>query len=396
MGRSRVIHLTSLGALRRAASAWDELWWRSEGANPVVRAELVAQWVERFAPGRRFGAVVVEERGCWVAALPLVQRGALGALGVAGLPGNAWSRSGDLLIDPDCDVPAVLKRLAGALRQTGWRLLWLDGVPLASPRWRAFLEATQCLGMAVDCRVHYQAGLIRLCHDQQQFLATLPKKHRTKMARSLRRIAERGPVRLEFLSPSDPEEVEPLLRRAFEIEDRSWKGQGGTSVLRTPGMFEYYVGQARQLARWGHLELAFLWCGEWPASFVYGAAAKGISFWDKIGYDPALRCCTPGQLLQGLVLERLQEDPLRCAVDTMGPVTSALAQWQPDLYPVGRAAVDVDGKIGRVAILACRHAAPWLRWLRGRCATAKGPQVGASTAESSATPPARQPIAADS
>ena len=39
-----------------------------------------------------------------------------------------------------------------------------------------------------------------------------------------------------------------LLRRGFEIEDRGWKATEGTSVLRTPRVFDFFYRQAEQLA----------------------------------------------------------------------------------------------------------------------------------------------------
>ena len=68
------IHLTSVEELRASASAWDDLWWRSEVALPTVRAELLAQWVEQFKPRAQFHALVVADQERWVAALPLVPR----------------------------------------------------------------------------------------------------------------------------------------------------------------------------------------------------------------------------------------------------------------------------------------------------------------------------------
>ena len=50
------IHLTSVADLRAEAAAWDDLWQRSDVSLPLVRAELLAQWVEHFAPRADFHA----------------------------------------------------------------------------------------------------------------------------------------------------------------------------------------------------------------------------------------------------------------------------------------------------------------------------------------------------
>jgi len=71
--KARVLHITSVDQLRSVGAMWDDLWWRSEVTLPTARAELVAQWVEQFAPNRPFHALVVETAGKWTAALPLVE-----------------------------------------------------------------------------------------------------------------------------------------------------------------------------------------------------------------------------------------------------------------------------------------------------------------------------------
>ena len=50
---------------------WDDLWWRSDVSNAAVRADMVAQWLELFARRGDFRALVVENQGQWLAALPL-------------------------------------------------------------------------------------------------------------------------------------------------------------------------------------------------------------------------------------------------------------------------------------------------------------------------------------
>ncbi len=66
--------IDTLDAFRPAAEAWDDLWRRSGVALPTKRAPLLIQWIERFAPHAPFVALVVEENGRWLAALPLVGR----------------------------------------------------------------------------------------------------------------------------------------------------------------------------------------------------------------------------------------------------------------------------------------------------------------------------------
>lgn len=365
MSRPRLVQIISVDEVRDAAPRWDDLWWRSEVTCPAVRAEMVAQWLEQFSPRGNFQALVVEDQGQWAAALPLVHSSLGPLLGTAGTTSNEWSPSGDLLIDPSAPVDTVLEVMVDGLRKIPWPLLWLKDVPSDTPRWEAFRQAVDRRGMPSDHHRHTEVGRIEIGPDWETFRRRLSKKHRSKMARCDRRLAERGEVRLEMLGGLDPQQVEPRLREAFEIEDRSWKGQGGTSVLQSPGIFEYFVRQARQLAEWGQLELAFLHCGETPVAFVYGYGAKGVSYWNKIGYDPDYGCCTPGQLLQCHLLEAYHSQPDRRVVDTMGPLTRALAQWNPTPRAAGRLAVAPRSLVGRLMLYAYQRGARYRRGRRG-------------------------------
>jgi CelD/BcsL family acetyltransferase involved in cellulose biosynthesis len=351
----RLLHLTSITELRDSAALWDDLWWRSHATRPTARAEIVAQWIEQFAPQAQFQAWVVEEQGTWLAAIPLIRVVRGHVLGTGALPGNEWSPAGDLLLDADADVNAVMDILTAVLRETPWSLLWFEGIAAGSPPWKALIEAINRAGLPTDFRLRWHVPLIEIGHDWKACQQQWSKKHHCKMLKAAKRLAEQGDLRFVTHGQLSPQEVEPLLRKAFEVEDSSWKGQAGSSVLRAHGMFEFFLRQAEQLAAWDQLELSFLELDGKSLAFVYGFGAKGISYWHKIGYDPEYRCSTPGQLLQYFILEKLHQEPGRQAVDCMGPLTEALSKWQPAAYPVGRLVVAPRRLLGRLALQVYKH-----------------------------------------
>lgn len=363
VNRPRLVHLASIADLRAAAAAWDDLWQRSEVTMPTARAETLAQWLDQFAPQADFRALVVEDRGQWIAALPLVHR-KLGRIVDAGvLPSNEWSLCGELLLDPGAEADAALDALVAALDELPWPLVWLDEVPLDTPRWQALMEAVKRAGLPVDCRGQFQMGRIETGRDWQIYRKQWSRKHRQGTARAARRLAEEGDVQLRFISELAEQEVEPYLRRGFEIEDRSWKGTAGTSVLRTPGMFDFFRRQAEQLARWGQLELGFLEIDGRPIAFSYGPAAKGVYHSIKIGYDPAYAACRPGHLLRYHTLERLFLDPAWHAIDYMVPI-EVQRKWRPAVYTVSRMVIAPRGMLGRMVLHAYKNWWPLVRRLR--------------------------------
>ena len=126
MNSLRTIHLTSVADLRAEAAAWDGLWQRSDVSLPLVRAELLAQWVEHFAPRADFHALVVADQSRWVAALPLVSCRVGRLIPAGGLPCNPWAPCGDLLCDAAAaDNDAAMDLLVAAAAELPWPLLWL-------------------------------------------------------------------------------------------------------------------------------------------------------------------------------------------------------------------------------------------------------------------------------
>lgn len=352
----RTFQIESLDALRAAARAWDELWQRSDATLPSLRANMLAQWVEQFSRPEDFRAVVVEADGRWVAALPLVRRKIAKMFLAGAMPSNEWAAAGDLLLDPT--VPESLDAMATAIGRLSWPLVWLDEAVLDAPRWHNLQKVLERQGMTVAEHPRWQVGRVEIDHDWTAYRASWSRKHRQQMAWSLRRLTSRGKVRLRVRSRWQPDEIAPAMRECFEIEDCGWKGAAGTSILRTPGMAEFFVRQAELAARDGQLEVVKLLCGGRPVAFCYGLTAKGVFHSIKTSYDPNYARQRPGQLLRYLLLERFFANPRRKALDFQGAMTAAHASWLPERYTVGRLAVASQGFVGRMAVGAYRDV--WL------------------------------------
>jgi len=362
----RVVRLQSIAELRTEAVQWDDLWQRSPTTLPATRAQTAALWLEHFTPGRPLCVLAVEDQGQWVGLLPLVQRRLARAVRTATLPNNGWATSGTLLLDPNADSTGTLDCLARAVRDLPWALLWLDEVPLQSPDWQALARSLRAWGCSVHEHPCYQVGRLRIGRDWQSCRAGWSRRHRQQMAAAARRLARKGDVELKVFTRLASHEIEPHLRRAFELEDRSWKGPAGTSVLSTKGMFAFFLRQAQQLAAWDQLELSLLFCGSRAVAFGYGQRAKGVYHSCKVGYDPEFADCSPGQLLRYYMLERFYGLPEYHTLDFQGPLSDAHARWQPQTYTVGRLAVGLPGLRGRVLVGAYRHVWPWVRRLRAK------------------------------
>jgi CelD/BcsL family acetyltransferase involved in cellulose biosynthesis len=325
-----------LDDLAGLADDWNDLWQRSETASPSARAEQLALWFETFAPTARFSALMVEDAGRLVAALPLVSRRVKKVLAVGALPWCEWSSGGDLLVDPQCDVSSALDVLAQGVAAGRWPLLWCDHVPRDEPRWQQLAAALSRTGWSVNLRDRGQTGQTVISHDWTTYMSGLRGDFRRARNRCARRLEEHGKTELVVHRPTEPAEVDKLVRIAFEVEDRSWKGTAGTSVLRNDGMLAFYQRQARLLAAQGQLEIVLLEHEGTPIASAYVWVAKGVRFTAKLGYDEGFRTFGPGQLLMMRYLEHLHADSDSRIVDYWGTLMQWNTDWSTRVYSTAR------------------------------------------------------------
>jgi CelD/BcsL family acetyltransferase involved in cellulose biosynthesis len=260
----------------------------------------------------------------------------------------------------------VLDRLIDALVELAPPLLWFDGVPLAQPHWQRFLDALGRRDIAYERHERFRIGLVDLTLDGDAYQAGWSSNFRRQMRKMKRLADEQGGVAMSVHRPTDPAELTRLLQIGFEVEDRSWKGRDGTSVLKSPAMHRYLCQQAELLSQLGHLELVYLEFEGRPIAFEYGMFGKGTYFSPKVGYDEEYSHLTPGQLLRLNMMEPFFADPARETWDFLGPLVEATERWSTSTYAIERLVVATGGISGRLALRAYRDWWPAVRRLRER------------------------------
>ncbi|HEX3727775.1 MAG TPA: GNAT family N-acetyltransferase, partial [Pirellulales bacterium] len=353
--------------LRTHAASWDDLYERSEVALPTARAELVALWCEHFARRQHLSAIVVEHQGQLVAALPLIERRWIGRK-IGTLPGNQWSPAGDLLVDPACDVEAVLCQLVHHLARSGWPLVWFPAVPGATAPWGAFQSALEGQHVPWAGQERLRINQVALGANWSSYFASRSRNHRRHIRRITARALRQGSTLLVCHDRLAPQDVEPLLKTCFEIEASGWKGRAHGAVLHLPEVLNFYLEQARQLAAHEQLNVVLLQYADRPIAFEYGWVGKGTYFSPKVGYDERFASFAPGQLLRSLLFERLIEERAIDTVDFLGPASPATSAWATSDYPIHRLVAGF-GATGRVAVEFFRRAWPLahrVRAMRGR------------------------------
>ena len=322
--------ITSVAELRSLATPWDDLWRRSRVTQPAAQAEPLAIWCEEFAPGATFRALVLRDGERMIASLPLVEKRVGRYFRAGALPNNPYAIGGTLAIDSEYAEEQITPLLAEALRTLPWGLFSLQFINIDAPRWRSLARALAARGILADFQYAYDTGITDIPHDWQLYMASRSGKLRNSIKKSHERFRDAGGGELKLLRACEPGEIEEVLRRGFEVEDRSWKSRTGTSVLRTPGVFRFYCRQAQALAASGNLELVFLEHAGQAVAFLYGIHGKGIFYPPKIGYDDFDRFAAFAQSQTALnyqMLEKFQQIPGRAAIDFHGPLGSGFARY---------------------------------------------------------------------
>jgi 8-oxo-dGTP pyrophosphatase MutT (NUDIX family)/CelD/BcsL family acetyltransferase involved in cellulose biosynthesis len=370
VSKLEITTLESVAELRAGAAHWDDLWLRSDVKVPAMRAEAVALWLDFFAPGCCFRAVLVEADGRLIAALPLYARWRR-RTAVWRLPGNFWSPAGDLLLDPQGDPDEALDCLIEALAKYPSLLFKFDAVVIDSPRWKSFLSALDRRKLAHASAERFKIPRVAIQGTWNDYLDSRSGNHRRHIRKALARARRRGELELEIHNPTRHDELVSLLREAFQIEDRCWKGKAGTSVLKTPGMFDFMVNQAELLADWGQLEILLLKLSGEPIAFEYGWTGKETYFSPKIGYDERFNDLTPGQLLRHCYYERLFVEGSIAEIDYLGPLTSATAKWATGNYTIGRLLIAPDRILSRTLVSSYLRLRPWIRRIKAKLKSKK-------------------------
>ena len=175
-------------------------------------------------------------------------------------------------------------------------------------------------------------ALIPTTGHWDEYVQSWSKGHRKGMDRVWRKLNALGETRFHLSQPKSLAELHEVLRAGFEVEDKSWKGAEGTSVLKNPDRWEFFVKQAELLWESGELSLAFLLHQDQPIAFEYGMTSKGVYSSLKVGYDSAFSQFSPGQLLMMKLLEHCYADEQVISMDCLGEINQATQRWLPETY----------------------------------------------------------------
>lgn len=224
---------------------------------------------------------------------------------------------------------AALEELVGELLADGVPL-FLKRVPADSPTVRVLSDRCNRRGLAL-LRPAGSTPWLPLDDGAKEPEERFNAGRRSDLRRLRRKAEAQGKVEVRILSPTE-EEVEDLLLEAFAVEDHSWKGRAGSSMLRDQRSGAFFRAYATLAAQAGTLRIGLLHIAGKPAAMQLAVEDRGRLSLLKIGYDDAQKACSPGTLL---LLEAVRDAMRRGleGVDFLGTEAPWTKAWTERARP---------------------------------------------------------------
>ena len=279
--------------------------------------------------------------------------------------------------------------LLDEMRRLPWTILAGEFTDLATPAWQMLLAGAKRRGNAFGNREQFHVGYVDLAksaspdgcqiHDWEKFQSSWSGNHRRAIRKSLKRAEKSGGVSLERHRDISFDQAAKLIEQIATLEDRSWKGETGTSIYQTPGMLDYFTHQAQLLAESGEIEIDFLKHGDRVIASDLSYVGKRILHSHKIAYDPDYSKIGPGRLLMYLQLESFFAFGEFDRIDTLGVLSEANAKWATSHYTVSRFMLSTGGILGNTAVYGYEKVWPYAcQWLGKKIETPEPAKLGSA------------------
>ena len=270
-------------------TAWEDLRARARLRAPYLSWSWQTEWVHAFAADKRLEIRTVEDAdGGLVGVLPLFDAGPglqriiggaevsdyLDVLAVAGREEEVWM---------------ALLQARAAERET-WQL---HAVPATSPTVSVLPGLAAACGLAATATVEERCPVLELPPSWDEYLASLPSKHRHELQRKTRRLRrEAGDARVSVARRRA--EIDTRFGDFFDLHRRSRVGKERFMDARMEKFFRRAVGD---LADAGGAALWFLDLPSGPAAgFVVLEWADTVGLYNS-GFHPDRAALAPGLVL---------------------------------------------------------------------------------------------------
>jgi len=338
----RPLHvLRSHGAIRRYAESWRELCDLNAGAIEQL------EWVDACLHDEsRPQVLAIGEETHLLALAPLarVSRRGVPSLEMIGVSEHFEP------MDFVASDASSLHALCAAVRSQKLAIR-LGRLPQDTPTIPALRQA---FGRRAVIRVSPRAAApwIALDHSWESPESHLNSGRRSDLRRARKRADEAGNVTIQIFCPA-PEDLPALLDEAFAVEERSWKGDEATSLVRDADRGAFFRRYADAACRQGTLRICFLRINGQAIAMQLAVEQSRRLWLLKVGYDASYSRCSPGMLLTRETIAYAASRKLLTYefLGTCEPWTSVWTDRRRECVdltaypftPLGLAALGVDG-----------------------------------------------------
>jgi len=298
------------------SSIWEEATDAGRCPNLFMSYPWVLTWARHFE-GEQAPAVLVGYSGEEPVGIAPLFRGPDGRVAFP-ISANPMSLRGEFIVD-EAAAEEFGSAVLAHLRVRGDTLVF-KGVPRQSPTCAAISAGGSAF--LRHARVSRRAPYVDIDVSWEEFLASRPRKVTHEWERKIRKIERAGPVSVESGAVPD---IESLVREFVAIEERSWKGDHGSSIGRR-GVGQFYVDVARLMADRGWFRPFWLTLDGRTIAFVYGAVLNKTYWAIKTSYDQEFARLSPSaKLFREAVGHAFREELSR--FDFVGHASRWTGEW---------------------------------------------------------------------
>lgn len=275
------------------SAEWEALHKREGGEAPFAHPTWYATWLTHFPVEQaRYLAFHDDDRGL-VAVIPLQLDGE-SAVGLGNYKIQDYSGT---LVASGWETLVAAKALEW-LANNGIGTLRLWGLPTDSALIGGLSAAAGSSGWRVEAKEEAIAPVAELGEDWDQFLSSLPKKHRHELRRKLRNLEGAGAVSIETLSSPDDvgQAITSLLRMMRESHE-------GKTRFLTAQMESFFTDIGPAMASAGSGRAWRLTLDDREIAILLGFDGPTTRYLYNSGYDPEYGSLAVGLLSKALAMK---------------------------------------------------------------------------------------------
>ncbi len=304
--KPRIVEIRGLDALLTISRSWRELCDHADKATPFQHPEWLIPWWRVFGNDSLCGIAVYASQRL-MAFAPLFIYHQKSGLRVLTFVGAGVSDYLDVVAEPGFEIlgsSLIVEQLCNLSAE--WDICDFADLRPSSP----LLKANLPTGFESEIGITEFCPVITI-PDSQGFGAywsTLSEEHRKSVTSGMKRLEKKGRLRLQNAATAN---VPEYMAHLFRLHQAAWKVRGLEGVLASHMVREFHQQAAQSLAAAGMLHLNLLTVDEHPIAAFYGMVKAKALYCYIGGFDPDLKRCSPGSVLNYHVIANAVEKGTR-------------------------------------------------------------------------------------